>query len=318
MPMTQLQQRLAAGAFPLFATIWGVTSLFQTTAARASEVSELLSRETGVVVAQADAVSRELNFKKSRGYFEAELEADFERFGVRPISIEDLKQPNRFEHLVQKGQVLKVGKSFKSNILTVKVGVQKVAYNSGGATVRAAHTVATIKNVSDTAVAYYAKLSSASRGTCEVRGTRMHNVMALLPGESAEVTICAGKTSAQLEDLRAMSLTPLGYYYVSKLPPAAVGHDIATAHSHRPPKGVDACSRVPAVRIASALRADFREWEDVVDFYSRHNCDRIDYVMGYERSENPLAELPAVGDPEDRAAAAQEEIKEVQKVPDVP
>lgn len=118
--------------------------------------------------------------------------------------------------------------------------------------------------------------------------------MALLPGETAEVAVCAGGGAVQVEDILVLETTPIGYVYFSRVPPAAVGYDAATAQAHRPAIKAELCTRLPAVRIANALREGEVTWPDVADFYTRHPCDEYQMPLSYRRAVEPVAELPLV------------------------
>ena len=169
-----------------------------------------------------------------------------------------------------------------------------MTYREHGARVAARHSVATITNVSTTPIAYFLRVRSADRGQCPTRGARLHNAMALLPNEKAEAVVCAGKGRIKIEDLRVLEITPLGHAYFSKIPPIAVGHDAVTASAHQPLRKLPLCTKTPSVTISNALRGGVSQWEDVADFYSRHNCERYQFFPGYKLAKEALPELPVL------------------------
>jgi hypothetical protein len=156
--------------------------------------------------------------------------------------------------------------------------------------VKRTHSIATIQNTSDTPVAYF--LAITAKGNEECRGSRKHNAMALLPGESAEVLACPGKESFVVEDLRVLEVTPIGYVYVSKLPPTAVGHTAEVARAHTGANVAESCSQIPAVKIASRIQGGELAWEDLVDYFSRHNCERHAFPAAYRRTTEPITKFP--------------------------
>jgi hypothetical protein len=259
-----------------------------------ARVEALREREVSAADAQRMALARELAFEREEGYFEAELEADFKEFGIAPISLDALKRPNRFFHELEDPVVLSPGDRWHSAHIKIRASIEDVNYHKSGATVSTRHSVATVTNRSSTPIAYFLEAHSADRGHCVARGARFHNAMGLLPGESAEVVVCAGTGAIRLDDLRVLEITPIGHVYVSKVPPVAVGHDPTTSRAHAPAKKVEMCSKVPATRISNLIRAGSSTWQDVADFYSRHSCERFQFFAGYRLATEPIERLPVV------------------------
>jgi hypothetical protein len=287
-----MRNRLLAGAGVLVAFLIGMSTASETTAAIEDKVELVRAREKSADQAQAEALAREHKYKKTGDYFASKLEEDLATYGLSGVDVETLKQPNAFEHPIDEPKVLAAGASFESKHLRVKAAVEKVSYRRQGATVSANHSVAKVTNQSDVPVAYFIDVRSSDRGECKVRGTRMHNAMSLLPGETAEIAVCAGTGGIEILDLRVLEVTPIGHVYVSRLPPQTVGYDAVSARAHTPGRGIEMCSSVPSVKLATLIRDTRLTWEDVVDFYSRHNCDRVQYLDGYERATEPLPALP--------------------------
>jgi hypothetical protein len=254
--------------------------------------------------AQRLALARQLSFKQKEGYFEAELEADFKKFEIAPISLDVLKLPNQFFHEVSEPVLVQPGRVHSTEHASIRTSIERVNYKKSGATVSTRHIVATIRNTSTKPIAYFLRVVSAERGHCKVRGARMHNTMALLPGESAEIVVCAGRGAAKVEDLRVLEITPVGYVYLGKVPPSAVGHDPVSATSHAPQKKEPMCSMVPGTRISNLLKLGKTRWRDVVDFYARHSCERFQFFAGYTMATEPVKRLPVLENaPADAEAA---------------
>lgn len=287
-----LRNRLIAGAGALIAFFIGASMAGETTAEVEQKVELIAAREKSPEQAQAEALARDHNLEKTTGFFGKALADDLTKYALASPDLETLKKPNAFVHLIDDPKVLAPGATFDSDHIRVAATVEKVKYRRQGATVTAKHAVAKVTNVSDVPLAYFMRVRSSDRGECRVRGTRLHNVMALGPGETVDVAVCAGTGGVEVLDLRALEVTPIGVVYLSKLPPVAVGHDAVTARSHAPGRGVELCSQVPSVRLANLIKRGEVQWEDVADFYSRHNCEREQYVDGYRLATEPLTELP--------------------------
>ncbi len=189
--------------------------------------------------------------------------------------------------------VLSPGRAWTSAHLEIEAVLDKVKYQKLGATVSARHLLAVVRNISKVPVAYQVWLSSKERGRCEVHGARQHNAMALMPGEEAEIVVCAGGGKLQVDRVEVLEISKMGHRYLSRVPPRAVGVDSLSAHAHIPPAGIDACETVDSVGISRALRDGVIQWVDVVDFYSRHSCDRFRYAEAYRYQVGPRETLPA-------------------------
>lgn len=226
--------------------------------------------------------------------FARDAKADARRFGLPDFDPEILAAPQRHRVLIEDAVTLAAGQSWTSADLRVAVTEEKVQYQKLGATVAARHSIAVITNVSDRPLAYAARLRSDDRGLCEVRAARMHNAMALMPDEVADVVVCAGGGKVRVERLEVLELSPLGYHYVSQLPPGALGLDPITAASHEPMSRVALCTSVDDTGLSAQIRQGLVRWVDVVDFYSRHSCERFQYVEGYRHgdAERPLPAAP--------------------------
>jgi hypothetical protein len=287
-----MRNRIIAGVAAVVAFLIGASMAGETTADIQQKVDLIAARERSPEQAQAEALARDHHLEKTAGFFGKSLADDLAKYALAAPKLETLKKPNVYVHLIDDPKILAPGSAFNSDYIRVAAKIEKVKYRRQGATVNAKHAVARVTNVSDVPVAYFLDVRSSDRGECKVRGTRMHNVMALGPGETADIAVCAGTGGVEILDLRALEVTPIGAIYLSKLPPAALGHDAVTARSHAPRRGVELCSQVPSVKLANLIKRGDVKWEDVADFYSRHNCEREQYVAGYRHAKEPLTELP--------------------------
>lgn len=223
--------------------------------------------------------------------FEARVLEDIERFGIEPMTVSDLALPNAYFEEVSGPVTLAPGQSWSSVHVRLKVRLDKVNYMQRGAKVSSVHAIARLENVSKRPIAYHLRMRGEA-GKCKVRGAREHNAVALRPGESAEIVVCAGRDKVRVERLEILEITALGYYYLSQISPLALGHDSTTAAAHQPLVSVATCAGLDTKTLAAYLQAGTASWADVVDFYSRHNCHRLQFFPGYRRAEQPLPQLP--------------------------
>jgi hypothetical protein len=290
-----LRGRLLAGAGVLAVFAIGASQAGGAVADVEQRVAAIRADERTADEAQAAAMEREHRFKSTSDYFASALADDQRRYALTAMDLDTLRQPNPFEHLVEQPVVIPAGGSATFGPIRVEAKLEKVDYSRQGATITARHAVAHVTNAGDRPLAYLLRVRSADRGACDVRGSIAHNAMSLLAGETARVAVCAGTGGIEILDLRILGVTPIGHVYVSKLPAQAVGHDAVTARSHTTAHGIETCSRVPAGKLANLIEAGTVQWEDVVDFYSRHNCDRTQYADGYRRATQALDVLPWTG-----------------------
>ncbi len=189
--------------------------------------------------------------------------------------------------------VVAPNQSWSSPHLKVTAVLDKVAYQKLGATVSARHSIALVENISQTPVAYRLRVSSEARGRCEVHGARQHNAMALMPGEKAEIVVCAGGGKIRIERAEILEISALGHRYLSRVPPRAVGVDSLSAHAHAPAAETKPCETVDVAGLSLSLREGSAGWADIVDFYSRHSCDRFRYFREYRHQPGAAEKLPA-------------------------
>jgi len=100
-----------------------------------------------------------------------------------------------------------------------------------------------------------------------------------------------------IDRVETLELSQLEAYYVSRVPPTAVGIELRLAQGHRPllPMGVQVCNVVMSQSIRAGLESGAVTWRDLIDFYARHRCDTYHFPEGYRAfrkdGERPL---PAV------------------------
>ena len=238
----------------------------------------------------ADGAVRSAELDPQR--FEQQLREDLLRWGLTPITVQELAQPNAYFLEVSEPVTLAPGRTWSSAHLRLRVRLDKVEYMQRGAKVSSVHVIARAENVSSKPIAYSLHMKGEA-GSCDVRGAREHNAITLRPGEEAEIVVCAGRDRVVVERLEVLEVTDLGYHYLSQLSPLALGQDGITAAAHAPLVKVAACPDLDTKTLAAYLQAGTAAWADVADFYSRHDCHRLQFFPGYRRAETALPSLPA-------------------------
>jgi hypothetical protein len=217
---------------------------------------------------------------------------DAKALGVAISGVEPIYAAQAHVVELQEPVVLGPGKSWSSERLEVSAATDKVKYQKHGATVSARHSIAVVKNISDAPLAYHVRVSSDARGRCDVHGARQHNAMALMPGEKAEIVVCAGGGKIRVLHAETLQISELGHRYLSRVPPRAAGVGSLSSHAHAPPKGSKLCETVDVAGLSLAIREGTARWVDIVDYYSRHSCDRFRFFPAYRHTGQPLAKLP--------------------------
>ena len=209
------------------------------------QISKVLEKRVTAGQQQTRVLKRGKRFENTAEHFAFELSEDLSKFGLVEMTPEELGQKNQWRILVEGAEPadIKRGKTFFGDGVSVKATTSKVRYTKGGVSVKSVHAVAVVKNTGATPLAYRIVLEPLTSGRCEVKGTRGHNAVALMPGEEAEIVVCAGSSGISVRALEVMEVSPVGFYYLSMLPPQAQSSPFG--RSHVPPRGPQ-CGNVPA------------------------------------------------------------------------
>lgn len=256
------------------------------------ELAQAVASAPAASPAKLQAIAKRVQAKQDDRSFRKSLVADAKAFGVRAPSVKKLRAAQRYKRLLRKPQRLKVGKRVRKGVVELKALSEAVRYKRQGAFVKSRHTVLSITNRGKTPIAYNLEATAANRGRCEVKGTRPHNAIALGPKETAKVTICAGTSPVQVTKLEILEISSLGYHYLSQVPPKAFGLEASRASAHVIPGRRSSCAKVPQGAIFKALREGTTRWDDVADFYSRHDCRRFQMPVGYRRARRKISRFP--------------------------
>jgi hypothetical protein len=258
-------------------------------------VDVALARRIDPDQAQRAALQQKASYEDTEEYYQVRIDEAVERYALPPVPRERLLEPNTFFHVASPGdtRVISPGASMRQAGLDIQIKVEEIDIERRGMRTKNLHTLALVKNVGDKPLAYFLRLRTRS-GDCQVRALTRYDAMVLMPDEDAEVSVCSGSHEVEITELRVLELTEIGAVWVSKLPPQAVGHDEVSGRSHSPGSGIGVCAEIPALEFAARLESGESEWEDIVDFYSRHDCDHYRWWPGYKRIVDPLETLPAL------------------------
>lgn len=155
-----------------------------------------------------------------------------------------------------------------------------------------------IENLTDKPLAYRV-VTKPDRDTkvCTRKQHLSHNAVALGPGERAERSECIYRRGWRLDVVRVetIELSPLSFYYVSRIPPESVGVESRVSNGHNPPRG-SLCSLMLSATVQNALDSGRLTWRDFIDFFARHRCDTYRFPEGYKAfsadGEKPLPVMP--------------------------
>ena len=158
--------------------------------------------------------------------------------------------------------------------------------------------VLTIENRSDAYLAYRV-VSRPSQGTrpCHEKLDLPHNAIVLAPGEKLRRSECIYRNGYRLfvNRVETAVVPKLSYFYLSSLPPSALGLDLLAARGHRALAGRPVCRVFRSAALDESVRGGQTTWRDLVDFYARHPCQIFTFPAGYKAfSRDGERALPAV------------------------
>lgn len=144
---------------------------------------------------------------------------------------------------------------------------------------------------------------SYGTGACSRRTVLPFNAMVVAHHGEEKRSECIYRSGMVLgiERVETLELSPLESYYVSRVPPQAVGLELRLAQGHKPslPGGVSVCNIAMSQSIRSALESGTVQWRDLVDFYARHRCDTYRFPEDYRAftrdGERPLPVVASGG-----------------------
>jgi hypothetical protein len=159
--------------------------------------------------------------------------------------------------------------------------------------------VLVIDNPGDTDLAYDV-VTTPSYGTNACSGRTILTFNALVVGAHSQErrSECVYRSGMVLgvSHVETLELNPLEAYYVSRVPPQAVGVDLRLAQGHRPSvPGSKMCNLMMSQSIRAGLENGTMKWRDLVDFYARHRCETYRFPDDYRAFEkDDQHQLPVV------------------------
>jgi hypothetical protein len=301
--METIVTRAVSGAGLALALAFGGWTGSRLTLETADAVDIVLARRIDPDRAQREALQQKASYIDSEEYYQTRIDEQVERYKLTPITREQLLEPNKFVHVASPGNTRTIapGASLREAELEIRIKVEDIDVERRGMRTKNTHTLALVRNVGNKPLAYFLQMRSRA-GDCSMRALTHYDAMVLMPDEQAEISVCAGSHEVEITELRVLEVTDIGAMWVSKLPPQAVGHDDVSGRSHSPGSGIDVCSELPALEFSMKLESNEAEWEDIVDFYSRHDCDHYRWWPEYKRAAERLAKLPMLPEPDPQPA----------------
>ncbi|MFV8750837.1 hypothetical protein ACNOYE_09840 [Nannocystaceae bacterium ST9] len=296
--MEPMTTRLIAGGALLAVLILGGWLSGGLTDEQAEQAKATLALEVPAQKAREQELAEPPSYTETPIYYRTELEATLAFLGLPDdvdATIARLEQPNVFFHPITRSApvVLKAGETRTEQQLEITAVQEDLRVKRSGLESTSAHTLLRLHNVGSVPIAYWLVARSKDGGDCRMRAITQYDALVLGPDEQARISICSGSHAVEILDLRAMELTEIGARWIRQVPAQAFGLDEIAVRSHKPLKHVPPCSQVPVQDSAKRISAGPAQWEDMVDYYSRHDCNFYRWPEGYVRIVEPLTELPA-------------------------
>lgn len=231
------------------------------------------------------------SYRYKVGFYRSLVEEDAKKIGLILEDTKGLWKSNAHFIEFSGNQRLTVGGTLETNHLRLRAVNEKIWVGEEGQGYRTEHMVLQIANKTDQYLAY--RVLTEIGGKCRGKGMIQHNAIALKPNEQIERTECLlSPANLVIKQVEVLEISPLGYYYVSRLEPQGIQLDVRTSEGHHIPGNLKLCRFIPWREIQSNLDRGETQWHDVIDFYSRHNCDEYTFFTAYHWREQPPKQLP--------------------------
>ena len=216
--------------------------------------------------------------------YKAYLEQDSSTYGVPRTEPADLEAPFPYEKSEAPQALAPSGPAIETGMLKISARVEKLEVHTRKGQSSAEHLVLRIENKRARPVAYRVDTTfgAGSDASCSAKGSLPHNAMAIPANGTVERSECfyRAKMVVTVNQVEAMELPPLSYFYVSRLFPPHIGANGRTSANHQTPAGAQ-CATVPQQSILIGMEKGTVSWRDVIDFYARHRCETYDFPLGY-------------------------------------
>ena len=285
--------RLLAGVAVLAAVGVGVALASTLTRDSETAVDALLASRVSPDDAQRDALALEPSYRSSEAFYRTRVDEAAAALDIAAPSLDDLRAVNAFEHTIPtRPRELAIGEDFTAGGLKVAIELRALTVMQRGVQRDSEHTLAVVRNIGARPLAYRLRLRAVPNSGCERRALTRYDAIVLAPGERAEISVCTGARPVELLELRTLEVSEIGALWLRKLPPQALGSDEETARAHASTSDVEICAGIPAVSYAQQLADGGVQWEDIADFYSRHDCEHYRWSAGYVRATQAVEQLP--------------------------
>jgi hypothetical protein len=159
-----------------------------------------------------------------------------------------------------------------------------------------------IENPGPSPVAYVVdtRVSTGAAG-CQNRTLLPFNGNVIAAGGKETRSECAWKRGLDLyvDRIESAEITPMHAYYLSQVPPQALGVSDRIGSGHKPklPPGVVPCNVAMAQSTMRALEDGKTHWRDLADYYARHPCQTFQFPDGYHAfTKDAEQSLPVTGE----------------------
>lgn len=153
-----------------------------------------------------------------------------------------------------------------------------------------------IENLTEADLAYQVVTRPSPASLCSTRTIIAHNAQVVVRRGREERSECEfhDGMSLEIDRVETAELLPLQAFYVSRVPPLALGNEARLARGHEPDlaAGQGLCNVTASQAQRAAVEKGTVAWRDLVDFYARHRCDTYRFPLSYRAfttdSERPL------------------------------
>lgn len=220
--------------------------------------------------------------------YEGYLKQDSLRYAVPLTTPADLSRVFPYERMDSPQPLLPGAPPLETRALRLSTYVEKGKFKTP-------HLVLRIENRLDRPVAYQVVTATGrDPSICARKEFLKHNAIAIPAGQAVERTECQYSDKMEFRVLRVetMELTPLSFFYVSRLSPNDIGLDPRPSSGHQIPNDLPRCALNNAT-IAIDMQKNLTTWRDLIDFYARHRCDTYRWLRGYRAwTQDKQVELP--------------------------
>ena|GEM_PF-720815 len=221
------------------------------------------------------------------------LGKDIRKLGLPGTTPAELGKGNPRRREFKGKKSVKAGQELQTESLQLVAEVRSLWVGGEGKGMKAEHLILRLTNKTTKHLAY--RVLTRMGKKCRGHGFLRHNAIALEPGETIERAECilSRGTRIVITSVEVMDLAPVGYHYVSRLDPLRLGYVRRIAAAHKLGK-LRQCKFFPWRIVERALQSKLVHWYDIIDFYSRHNCDEYSFYPDYRWQKAGQKKLPAL------------------------